>query len=814
MPVSLSGSLLITGSLTVTEGIIMSGSIASASYAVSSSNAFLATNVVGTANRILFNSATNTTTTSNNLTWENSINLMALGDTTGTAGTISKIALYTSSFGGYGLGVSPAQLDYVSDGSHVFYKNGVTPAELVRIANNGDVNISGSLNVINGITGNLTGTASYATNANLLDGLDSTVFTSTASFTAQTASFTAFTSSLNTFSASILSYTSSINAKTSSFATTSSNTFIGTQTITGSLLQSGNYTTTGTITAQTINVQQVTSSIVYSCGSNNFGTAISNIQQLTGSVGITGSLTLVGPMIGSSTMCSVMVNASCIGIGTTSPSTTLDVNGTGRFGSAATKLTTYSDSAYSGIFNGASLGSNESIYMGDARMFFFASGSERMRLISTGLGIGTTSPDIFGRGDGFDVGISSAGVGSTQNMSLQLNAGATAGRGAQLYMGQGGTRHFTISSNVTETSIGTTSNTPLRFVTCDSLERLRFTNTGIACFACRVCAPNINLSNGISINACSTVTVADWYNTNTDDGNGLYIKAGGVNSGKYIMALENAAGASRMIVLANGNVGIGLANPTAQFHICSAFSQTPLTVQGGGNGNIPIACFLSGPNQLALLDDNGNWILGGTSFSTRSTCTSGGLFTSGRVGLGTTNISSEANLFLGAQGVAEGGQLVLQKATNCNCATHLDNFNDSFRIMSGTNTGSTAVNMSINHTNGNATFNGYMTAFGYQSIKGTITLASGATGTIYNVGTGTGQDGIYYVAARVGGGSQIYFATGIVSAMASAPSQLFLTSLYDGANVTLSISDSNIRITNDGFATLTWSYSIIFQPVD
>jgi hypothetical protein len=93
------------------------------------------------------------------------------------------------------------------------------------------------------------------------------------------------------------------------------------------------------------------------------------------------------------------------------------------------------------------------------------------------------------------------------------------------------------------------------------VEGMRITSTGATCFACRVCAPNINLSNGISINACSTATVADWYNTNTDDGNGLYIKAGGVNSGKYVMALENAAGASRMIVLANGNIGINCSSP-------------------------------------------------------------------------------------------------------------------------------------------------------------------------------------------------------------------------------------------------------------
>jgi hypothetical protein len=184
---TITGSLDVTGS--ITGSLLGTASYAnqalSASQAISSSNASLATNVVGSANRILFNNGTNTTTTSNNLTWNDSINLLTLGDGTGAAGTISKLALYTSSYGGYGLGVSSAQLDYVSDGSHVFYKNGVTPTELVRITNGGTVLITGSLEVTNGITGSLLGTASYSTqalsasNADTLDGIDSTNFVQT-----------------------------------------------------------------------------------------------------------------------------------------------------------------------------------------------------------------------------------------------------------------------------------------------------------------------------------------------------------------------------------------------------------------------------------------------------------------------------------------------------------------------------------------------------------------------------------------------------------------------------------------------------------
>lgn len=72
--------------------------------------------------------------------------------------------------------------------------------------------------------------------------------------------------------------------------------------------------------------------------------------------------------------------------------TTFAVNSAASIGSSTAKTKFYSDSTYNGIFNGASLVAAESVYMGAGVLFFFTSGSEQMRLNSTGLGIGTTNP--------------------------------------------------------------------------------------------------------------------------------------------------------------------------------------------------------------------------------------------------------------------------------------------------------------------------------------------------------------------------------------------------------------------------------------
>jgi hypothetical protein len=123
----------------------------------------------------------------------------------------------------------------------------------------GNATISGSLNVAGGINATITGSA---TSASYVEYSNVANKPTLVSGSAQVAAF--------------------------GFATTGSNQFNGSQAITGSL------TVTGQVIAQTLNVQQVTSSIVYSSGSNVFGSSLSNTQQLTGSVSVTGSMNVNG----------------------------------------------------------------------------------------------------------------------------------------------------------------------------------------------------------------------------------------------------------------------------------------------------------------------------------------------------------------------------------------------------------------------------------------------------------------------------------------------------------------------------------------
>jgi len=167
---------------------------------------------------------------------------------------------------------------------------------------NGDLIVTGtgSMSASLALNSNLlqgTGSVGFSTTASLLavsssqQQISASLLTLTASYTALSSSYTALSGSYNTFSGSASTRVSQIE---SVYATTGSNSFRADQSITGSLVVSS------TITAQTLVVQTVTSSIVYSSGSNLFGSALGDRQTFTGSVNITGSTTLNGGLIGTS----------------------------------------------------------------------------------------------------------------------------------------------------------------------------------------------------------------------------------------------------------------------------------------------------------------------------------------------------------------------------------------------------------------------------------------------------------------------------------------------------------------------------------
>jgi hypothetical protein len=161
----------------------------------------------------------------------------------------------------------------------------------------GNQTVTGSLTVTGGINATITGSATSASYVEYTDVANKPTLVSGS----EQVSFNGITDkpALVSSSAQIVEY--------GIFATTGSNQFNGSQAITGSL------TVTGQVVAQTLNVQQVTSSIVYSSGSNIFGNDLGNTQQFTGSLQVSGSSHY---LLGS------------VGIGTVTPEGKLTIQGT------------------------------------------------------------------------------------------------------------------------------------------------------------------------------------------------------------------------------------------------------------------------------------------------------------------------------------------------------------------------------------------------------------------------------------------------------------------------------------------------------
>ena len=164
-----------------------------------------------------------------------------------------------------------------------------------------------------------------------------------------------------------------------------------------------------------------------------------------------------------------------------------------------------------------------------------------------------------------------------------------------------------------------------------------------------------------------------------------------------------------LFVDANGNVGINTTTPVSLLHLQSGNLTIAKSAIGSATevGNITFRNDYMGAYSWAQIKAvNGGThdfseIVFSTTYGFNSMSEKMRLTSSGILAIGTTSTSDEGNLFLGAKSTTEGGQLVLQKGTSQTYAAHLDNYTDRFRIMTGTNTGSSAELMVVKLDNGN-----------------------------------------------------------------------------------------------------------------
>ena len=248
----------------------------------------------------------------------------------------------------------------------------------------------------------------------------------TGSFTVNGTDVSSITSSAASLT-SLNAYTASQNNRNGTYATTGSNTFAGIQTVNSNLV------VTGSITAQTLVVQTITSSVDFVTGSTRFGSVIGNTHVFTGSVSISGSLTSTSATFDSSVSRMMLINST----NTNGPYVALQVNG--------------SDEFYIGKSNGVGGGAGfYDIYANAAGggLRFYTSGSASPSLTIASTGAATFSSTVDATRFNGNLLVGSATVGG----NIQLNYGANAAsRSWRFYSDAYNFGDFAIQQSTTQT---------------------------------------------------------------------------------------------------------------------------------------------------------------------------------------------------------------------------------------------------------------------------------------------------------------------------------------------------------------------------
>ena len=390
------------------------------------------------------------------------------------------------------------------------------------------------------------------------------------------------------------------------FATTGSNGFNGSQSITGSL------TVTGQVVAQTLNVQQVTSSVVYSSGSNIFGNSLGNTQQFTGSVGVTGSLTVNGTsaVVGSGTTnyipkftagstignSVIQESGSNIGIGQ-SPTYKFDVNNVG--GSTATTRLYGNDQANVRLrlenagaggrtyeIVGGLAGANNSSFS----ILDVTASATRFTIASTGAAtfsntarvegqflqiVNSTDPTLY---------LNNVTVQWQEYIKSNNNLAFSDAVRDVLTLGYNGSPSFFQGGNV---GVGTTSPAEKLTVYTGTNYAAAFNTTSIESTTTRISLGALTTSGGGT--GGSAAIGCEHYHAGTSNSSLLFYTYGG-------------SFAERMRISPIGNVGIGTTSPDAIFHVARASS-------GGVGGQVvidnPASSALGNTVEISFLTDAG-----------------------------------------------------------------------------------------------------------------------------------------------------------------------------------------------------------------
>jgi hypothetical protein len=420
-------------------------------------------------------------------------------------------------------------------------------------------------------------------------------------------------------------------------AKTGSNSFIGNQSVTGNVSVSNDLTVGGTLTVKKMLVDVTSASVIYQDGSTKFGDTVNDTHEYTGSVKISGSLSILGANIGN-ILYAYTSSTNAIHTYTSSLKSAITVTGTDV--SVAGSVT-----ASNLLINGAITASN---------------------LLITGTpSLGNDSADV-----------------TTITGKLVVTNGITGSLQNGIYKG-GNTEGSAFS-------IGSNDNYAVSLKT-NNIDRLLISTAGNLGIGTGQTSARVHISGSSartlllqSYTSSGNNYIEFWDNSGQRTS---YIGHGSITNDFYYYLtgstdchLFYTSGSSRLVITETGNVGIGTASPNSRFHISDT------------NQNI---VFLSGSNtsgytlNIGLGNDGVNFANNSNARGFNFKNTNGSLVTidsTGNVGIGTTSPGQKLDIS-GSIRIQGTSTLILSGSTN----TINAGSNTSFTKISG---GTSATNSS------------------------------------------------------------------------------------------------------------------------